>query len=438
MDVYLPQTMIVFLSLFSQHFPANHHQYFKGYIWALMILGKGRKCMTKVAGVCFFINRHLSSWERFLSEYKWDLEGVRQTMVRLLVDKLKDRLMVYDAYLLVLDTTLVTKVLGKMDGIQKWHNSSGNAKKGEYIIGHHWGIIGLISTFGVGFLCWPLVTRLIFGHNAVAFIAGSNGITTMTFWDVTIALVTHAHSLLGDVPLRVVADAYFGKAPFIQPLLDMGIHVITRLRSDAVGWEDPVYCGRGRPPKYGKKRKLAHLLDLLPRETIRIQVYGKWKTLQVVSCVLWIRDVSQKVKIVVIATQGIPIILVSTDLTLTAEQIIRIYSARFSIELTIRDLKQHFGLTDYQCTTSSAIYRFVSLSTIAFCLWRLTLLKDQNADWITSVPSDIHSIITDLSFTRIHKSLKRLVIKRIFLNSAPDTDFDKLSDTFEKIFRIAA
>jgi hypothetical protein len=438
MDIYLPQTMVVFLSMFSQHFPANHHNYFRGYIWALMILGKGRKCMTKVADACFFVNRHLASWERFLSEYKWDLDGVRQTMVKLLVTKLKDRLMIHGAYLLALDTTLVAKVLGKMDGVQKWHNSSGNPGQGEYAIGHHWGIIGLISTYGVGFLCWPLLARLIFGHNAVAFIAGLNGITTMTFWDVTIALVTHARLLLGDVPIRVVVDAYFGKAPFIQPMLDMSIHVITRLRSDAVGWEDPVYCGCGRPPKYGKKRKLAHLLNLLPRETVRVQIYGKWKTMQVVSCVLWIRDVSQKVKIVVIATKGIPIILISTDLTLTAKQIIRIYSARFSLELTIRDLKQHFGLGDYQCTTSSAIYRFVALSLKAFCLWRLTLLEDQNADWITSVPSDVHSATTDLSFTRICKGLKRLAIKKIFVNSAPDADFEKLSDTFEQIFRIAA
>ena len=41
------------------------------------------------------------------------------------------------------------------------------------------------------------------------------------------------------------------------------------------------------------------------------------------------------------------------------------------IELTIRDLKQHFGLGDYQCTTTLAILRFVHLACLAFCLWRL-------------------------------------------------------------------
>src|SRR4029453_7585732 len=51
-----------------------------------------------------------------------------------------------------------------------------------------------------------------------------------------------------------------------------------------------------------------------------------------------------------------------------------IYGARFSIELTIRDSKQHFGLGDSQCTTTLAILRFVHLACVAFCVWRLAPL----------------------------------------------------------------
>jgi hypothetical protein len=52
------------------------------------------------------------------------------------------------------------------------------------------------------------------------------------------------------------------------------------------------------------------------------------------------------------------------------------------MELTIRDLKQHFGLGDYQCTTTMAILRFVHLACIAFCLWRLALIDNLNAGWL--------------------------------------------------------
>jgi len=52
-----------------------------------------------------------------------------------------------------------------------------------------------------------------------------------------------------------------------------------------------------------------------------------------------------------------PVILVSTDLSLTAAHIIDIYAARFSLEIAIRDLKQHFGFEDYQATTTTAMFR---------------------------------------------------------------------------------
>ena len=45
-------------------------------------------------------------------------------------------------------------------------------------------------------------------------------------------------------------DSYFANASFIKPLMEKGIAVISRLRKDAVGWDDtPEYSGRGRPRK---------------------------------------------------------------------------------------------------------------------------------------------------------------------------------------------
>jgi hypothetical protein len=77
--------------------------------------------------------------------------------------------------------------------------------------------------------------------NLCQFIVDPNGVATLaTFWDCGLPLIWQLHTHLNQVPLRVVADAYFGQAPFIQPLLTEGIHVITHLRKDAVGWDDPI------------------------------------------------------------------------------------------------------------------------------------------------------------------------------------------------------
>jgi hypothetical protein len=82
------------------------------------------------------------------------------------------------------------------------------------------------------------------------------------------------------------------------------------------------------------------------------------------------------VKVVVIEGLKEPIILFSTDLSLSMAQIIEIYGARFVIELAIRDLKGYFGLADYQCYLTTAIHRFVHLACVAFCLYRLIQLKE--------------------------------------------------------------
>jgi hypothetical protein len=89
-------------------------------------------------------------------------------------------------------------------------------------------------------------------------------------------------------------------------------------------------------------------LTALPTELVSVHLYGQLVTVRAVCREVWLRDISQKVKVLVIEGLKEPIILFATDLTLSLAQIIEIYGARCTIELTIRDLKGHFGLADYQ------------------------------------------------------------------------------------------
>jgi len=129
----------------------------------------------------------------------------------------------------------------------------------------------------------------------------------------------------------VVVDAYFANASFINPLIEKGIHVVTRWRKDGVGWDDPgPYSGRGRPRKYGKEWKLVSLLKTFSPRIMKVKIYGKEVCVSAVTRNMWLRNIQRKVKVVVVEGVKKPIILISTDMTLTAEQIIEIYSSRFS------------------------------------------------------------------------------------------------------------
>ena len=271
MTAFLPPLLLSSLNFFHSGFSKPSFLYFQGYIWSLL-LTKGRKCRTTIAHACFFGARPLSNWKRFLAEHCWELTILSENLVQLLRAKGGDSLKVHGAYLAALDTPLIAKMKGKLIGVQKWQQASGNADRGDAIVGHHWGMIGLISFSAVlgRYLCWPILMRLIPGHLPpfLGMVDPAGGIPQATFWDAVLPLGVSLSELLKQAPLRGVADAYFSKAPFIQPLLERNIHVITRLRKDAVGWDDPVYCGRGRSPQRGKKWKLATLLTPFPPETI--------------------------------------------------------------------------------------------------------------------------------------------------------------------------
>lgn len=439
MDTFFPTILLTYLQLFSQHFSAPSFAYFKSFIWATMIT-ESRKTVTNIANACFFLDKHIASVERFFSDYKWDINQVSKTLIHLLLKVLSDKLYIYGAFLLPIDTTLSAKASKKMINVQKWKDHSGNPDRGEYIVGHHWAVAGLISRFAGRFLCWPILTRIISGKkNPSVYVSTPEGLRPETFWDSVIAIVLQAWNCLDNLALRVVVDAYFAKAVFINPLLALHIHVITRWRKDGVGRDDPgPYSGIGRPRKYGTEHKLANLLKLFPTEPVVVYIYGKLTHVTVVTRDMWLSDICQKIRVVVFEGINEPIILISTDLTLTAAEIIEIYSYRFSIEIAIRDLKQHFGFSDYQCTTTSSIFRFVQLSCVSFCLWRLMLLPENASSWLSDTKSRFISE-SEFSFARARRGLKRFVIGRIlFRTSAPEAELGKVEQEYEPIFRIAA
>ena len=60
------------------------------------------------------MDKHVSSFERFLSEYKWSMHGVIASLVSLLSSHLGERLMVHGAFLVAEYTTFACKAGKKM------------------------------------------------------------------------------------------------------------------------------------------------------------------------------------------------------------------------------------------------------------------------------------------------------------------------------------
>ena len=68
------------------------------------------------------------------------------------------------------------------------------------------------------------------------------------------------------------------------------------------------------------------------------------------------------------------VVLFSTDLALTAQQVVEWYSLRFQIEFNFRDAKQYWGLEDFMNISSQAVNNAVNLSFLMVNL-SLAMLK---------------------------------------------------------------
>ena len=266
MDTYVPATMMLLLEGFRQHFPAQHFAYFRGYIWALAMLGTTRKCMTNIARTCVFVDRHFvelgtlpgrvslgSAWGQ---PDAGDPAAAAAGGQRLPLGRLVGG-GGYHA-----DSQGAGPDAGRPDMARSQRQPRPRSIAGRPSLGPPRRDLD----WGKGYLCWPVLARLLPGQlNPLGFVAGPEGVQRLDFWAVVVALVRELRQYVGGRPLRVVADAYFSKASFLNPLLAEGITVISRLRKDAVGWDAPVPVvgqrPRGRPRKQGRVWKLATLLQ---------------------------------------------------------------------------------------------------------------------------------------------------------------------------------
>lgn len=160
----------------------------------------------------------------------------------------------------------------------------------------------------------------------------------------------------------IVLDAYFAVGPVFliskQALDESGnrlLHIITRAKSNVVGFKDPLpkTGGRGRPRKYGLKLNLMELFETMSErfEDTTIELYGQCKTVSFLCIDLIWKPIGEKVRFILVCDGSGQFILMSSDLTLSAYDIIRAYSYRFKIEVSFKVLKHLIGAFFYRFWT---------------------------------------------------------------------------------------
>jgi len=245
---------------------------------------------------------------------------------------------------LVGDGIKVAKAGRKMPAVKKLHQQSDSNTKPEYIFGHSCQAIAVLTQALSSVFAIPLACRI---HEGVVF---SNR-DKRTLLDKMILLI---NALGIQEPFYFVADAYYASGNIVRGLLAKGNHLVTRVKRNSVAYypatPPPEARRRGRPRKYGKKIKVASLLkDVRQLQEAASPVYGEENvTVRYRTADLLWRPVGIRVRFVAVdhPRRG-TILLMSTDLTLSPLEIIRIYGLRFKIEVSFKQSLRVIGAYAY-------------------------------------------------------------------------------------------
>jgi hypothetical protein len=252
-------------------------------------------------------------------------------------------LRVHGRLVLVGDGIKAAKRGKKMPGVKLLHQQSDSNSKPEYIMGHSLQALSILMPAGHTVFAVPLAMRI---HEGLVW---SNR-DKRTLLDKMLALIGIVD--IGQL-FYFVADAYYASGKIINGLLDRNNHLVTRMRSNAVAHRPIVVRGpkkRGRPKLYGNKVTLKSLFcDQRALQEIPSPVYGEQGvSLQYRVCDLLWRPAGRIVRFVAVIhpTRG-RCLLMCTDTTLSAAEIISLYGLRFKIEHTFKQAVNHIGTLAY-------------------------------------------------------------------------------------------
>jgi len=364
------------LRWFRPCFTRPAFRYFVDFMLA-MVLDLSR-CTTTAAFRVGDQEKHFTNYSRFLSEYAWSANDLMQRVFELQARRVglpRDDHGSPRLYL-ILDETIVEKTSKQMFGVAWQRNTHGGWCRGTHILGHYWLMLGVRIEVAGRVLCLPLGFRLYRQKKRCPVDE------YRTPSELAIELLESLQwPQDADLVKTIIADAGFADSKLLRWCVGNHFHVIVRGRMDAqvhdlyVPQATPL---RGRPRKWGDKICLHSVAASPGSFTHTVSVYQNRTQVQVASVVGRHRASGLPLRFVITHIPGKDhdddLVLMSTDLSLTPREVASLYADRFGIEMTFRELKQHFGLGDYQVQRPEAITRHVHLSAVACALTQLIAL----------------------------------------------------------------
>jgi len=280
-----------------------------------------------------------------------------------------------DRLLLALDDCINPKTGKKIYGCDKVFDHAAKQNQSKYPWAQNIVAIGLLKIVKGRWACLPLSWRFYHLKKSIEKINRTiNGpkIVFETKLAQAVEMITDIAEAFGQTRIVTITDSWFGNNGLFKPLhnrLGPRFHMVSRLRSNNNVFKLPgphLKKGPGRPRKYGKKLGDASSLAVgfkpLASE-YSVSLYGRIRTVVAYDRVVMLKTLKCAVRVVWIYRKTQWVAVFSTDLTLSVQQVIEYYGARWKIEAAFKELKQDVGSAETQTRHPNAV-----MNHLHFCM----------------------------------------------------------------------
>lgn len=316
-----------------------------------MLMAEGRRTASRwfvAAGV-------RDDWDRFydlLISLGKKIEPVAAAVVLQVVGKLgRGRIR------LALDDSPTQRTGPHVEGAGVHHHPTPKPAEGDWLYGHVWVTLSLLAEHPLwGVISLPLRGLLYVREVDVEKLDARRGWEFQTKHQLGVKLVTWLLDVLGRAACDVwiAADGAYAARPFLRPLVERGVTVVSRLRKDAKLWDLPPARQpgqRGRPRIYGEqrlslKKRAAHRQgwNKITYNSRGVEVAREYKTFLATS-----RLIRGMIRVVIVRDEkGSWVPYFCTRPAATVQEILEAAAARWAIEETFHDVKEVWGAGQQQ------------------------------------------------------------------------------------------
>ena len=364
----------------------------------------GQRSVTRLASLGG-LRRSRSAYYRFLSDGKWRLELLFHSLFLLIV-----RTFAIHELTLVLDDTLCPKWGRSIWGTGSYFDHVRRPRPG-FIWGHNWVVLSVVvSAGGRAALALPFWIVLYRPRDRcprqefrTRHQLAAEGLGCVRLW------------FSGSI--RLLADGAYANDSLVTPAAALGIELVSRIRSDArLRAPRPSRRARhrrGRKPTHGAwLPALKHLGNTRSAfRAHRVNIYGRDVRLLVRECEAWWPALRRVVRVVITRDPRRPArraYLMTTDLRLTACEVIEAFAQRWTIEQMFSVAKTHMGLDTAEVRKERAVVRHAALC-IALITWTEV--------WAQRVRKDVRG----RSFANKLAALRSSTLAETIFSSGPRT-----------------